>query len=759
MFWISLGFALDPLACEAGGRDACVARFEDAASAVLAAAAEGGGFDPRYTPAMDTFAGLACAAGDALACSWSRAPYSEPAWPEGMIRVEGVPFPLPDGSWSFLAIGGEVGASGRYLPGAKTAARVGNVVVFGNDRHAGLLAIGPDGVDTAPADLGTDEGRVVAPTGKVLDLSADGTVLHRAVTGRLQRIDPDGVVHDLGDRSVDRARRLADGRVLVWSAKRTLALLDPDGVEQRVWTFPEDVWTHGLTVHPDGRSAALASLPQSLILPLDAPARLGTLSWPGHAELTDPGPPDPASFMWTVRDEDGQPLPGVFLDGHVSDAEGRVAQRDIVVGAPTLRLFVDGVPRYAAIDHRAHMATLLPLHTLPRPDVLDPDTLVDGNRKRVHVDRLPEALSLHEPFRAETHGPRLWATDGPDLRDAGSLFSIDPLTERDWTRHPLTVLTVVDEAGRPLVGVPVRVDHPRLAYTTHADLDARIRVWDADEVPFGPTAKGVTARREGDRLVLTGPPATPRSWVPRTPPVHGAWSGVDADQDVTVWIDRSELTPTLPGTGRAGLQRWLHDDDRLVTEDPAFVLHRSTPRPKNSKRWFTGRAHTEPGTRMVEEREGVGAPKRTVFTFTGTTDDLLITATPDGRVAPGTIGFSDGLWVGPDPDEVPPRGAWSLSDFVRTWWGVGGPLHGVQLERDVPTTRVVHARGAVKRLTWTYRGRERCGRTWCAIIEQQSDTLTARLLIEPDTLHLHRLDADTAHGPVSVRRTWESSKR
>jgi len=775
LWWFSVSFAQSPAACAGGDADACAALFAEAVSVVVDAAGDRGGFDPRYAPAMHTYAGLLCAAGDAEACRWARAPHRDAGWPDGVVRVRGRAFPLPSGGWSSLALDGELGETGRYIPGAKDAALYGDAVVFGDRDHGSLLSVSPEGVEWLPepdnvcgGSIGQPPFRVVneppcmhgatqrvllgpagerwplplgtpvvvtrpyavvgstrvdlrsdtrspLPSGQVLDVGADGRVLLRGPGGDLQQVGNDGVVHDVGVGSVEAARWLPDGRMVAWRRPAELTLLDPQGGEERRWVFPEEAVTRpSLRVHPDGRSIAVVEVGQSSVVQLEGQAQLGELSWPegSDVDLRKAGPPDPAAFRWRIVDPTGAPVEGVFLEGRVSDAEGEVSQRYVVGSVPTVGAFVDGVPRDLRIDIRAHRAVLPPLKVLPRPEGLDPDTIAAwprGLRRPLSMRRLgADALVVPGFIPAEVEGQRLWATDGSDLTEARALFSIDLATDSAWTSHPLTTLSVVDEAGRPLVGVRVRVDHPLRSYVAVSDLKGHVPLWDADEATVQPAARGVASRREGSALVLTGPPAAPRPWTPHTPAdVDGIWRGVDGEEQVAVRIEGS--LARLAGTGSNGRLRWLHDGERLILEDPPLVLRRPTPRRRNTRRWFTGHASTEAGTCMVETIDDSGRPtKRTVY--------------DDARDA----------------------------DRRNNWLFLGGPLDGLQLERGVPTT--VRMEGW--RITWTYIGRERCGRVRCAVVEQRTDGTTGRLVIEPDTLHLHRFDGVTRRGELQVRRAW-----
>lgn len=802
MWGWTLGVARAAEPTGGGELEALLARLDEAAA--LALGAPGDTVDPRYGAAVTSLRDQACASGARDLCV-DDPPTGAP--PEtgatGTLALAGTPVPLPGGGWTWHD-GPELADQGRWFPGLWRFYPSADGLVASVGDH--LVALGPRGtrvipqavpaghhacVDTAGPTVAL---RLTAPScsggqpwsGVVVDLATgarrpftlpasygDWTQgewfavqtfdepprvvvrrfpdlrVVRTVNGRFAALGADGslAVHrrhevwlsrpDGGEVSIPVAgdgglHLLADGGWVVVTADE-VSVHGADGREESTfagrWSPSQD-----LVEHPDGGSFALG---RTVIA--RAGRRTGAAALPAWLEhlpmLADLGPAPSDAPLKQLVDELGRPVAGAWVDGRLTDRDGRVP-------GWIADVYVDGVPRTVAVGEDGG-ATLEPLAALTLPDGATPESVTAWLGPRI--------------------GPRTWALGAPESAQWPVLAA-----DRPWPRGaattglrvwawsaldaapvelPVARYRVVDEAGRPLAGIQIEVGRD-WDFATRSDADGAFVHWRAPSELEPTDLHPLPHRWDGDRLVLTGPPATPRAADGTRWP--GAWDRWGDGVVDTVWIRPDRVRAARPGFGTAGWDWWFGDDEALVWSSHDRYERRVAAPPRRDV--FVGVMRWAPGDVATVSGRFGDRPIHGELVVGGEGDRWQVTEVlDDGDAAPAAI-WEGGVFAGlatPDPDDPE-----ADSRAVRRWVQLGGLLQGVPLERGVPVSATAEVGPDWFAQTWTWVGPERCGRARCERIRIDEGGGTSWLVVERDTLRPRAWIVDAGATPAEVTFDW-----
>ncbi len=176
-----------------------------------------------------------------------------------------------------------------------------------------------------------------------------------------------------------------------------------------------------------------------------------------------------------------------------------------------------------------------------------PTRRADAVRVGVEALSLPDEprrmplIATSSPAGCTDVGPR-GAAHWPPEAEQLAILGPDATAFREVNRR---VLRVVDELGRPVIGLPVDVKGKLLSYTTTTDLWGKLVWWDPDRTELRVHGwKGKLPMVREDRLVLPAAPGHPKGkdaapetlagvWKPSDPRV--AWTHLSREDVVRGW--------------------------------------------------------------------------------------------------------------------------------------------------------------------------------------------------------------------------------
>jgi hypothetical protein len=749
--------------------DELLARLDEAAA--LALGAPDG--DPRYSGAVALLREQACAAGADLC---PPPPPREELTATGGLAVSVLPgtaVPLP-GGWTWRN-GSELADVGRWIPGLRSLDAAGDGLVAMVVDH--LIHVGPSGTRVVALaaraghatchDLVSERAAVRLSAPNCYDGSPWTATVLDPVTGAARGRGLEGVT-SVTSTTVNGgwlAAQSDEGVVLVRvpTARRVRAVagetvaLGADGTVA-VRREPEQVWLS----RPDGREQAVAlSSLQSLFLLGDGGwvvvshhgVRYGAEQWSGRSrfrvELVGADGVVAGVVDWEgpssmptrlVEHPDGSSF---ALGGHGGDLlVARPGRTAAVVPVPSwldrpfpalaalhAPLSVDGVPR------RVDARVLVPQVLLVLPEGADP-------------------RSLDELMVGPRIGPRTWMLEDPETVEWPVLVTSRPLVQNEpmasdlrmwaWSAPGAAVdaveigrAQVVDEAGRPLAGVPMRrPDRDTFLTDGTGGFGYWPNPYGSLPEPVGPDGRWLDHLWSDGRVVVTGPPATPRpadgtQW-------GGAWERWEDGVLHTVWIPPDEVRSVRPGFGRTEDVAWFGDATTMVWADGRRYTRRVAPHPE--RRVVLGEQRWLPGDGASVTGRVRGRPIRGELVVRGALDE---SRSSDAR--------EKAVWMGDLSATLTCDECVDLWPVLR-WALLTEDLEGLPLEDGVLQMLPPRESSAVAR-TARWEGEEPCGHTTCVLVRIDDDNVTSRLLVERDPLRPRSWEADG----VEVAFEWRSA--
>ncbi|MCA9571649.1 MAG: hypothetical protein KC656_27610, partial [Myxococcales bacterium] len=404
---------------------------------------------------------------------------------------------------------------------------------------------------------------------------------------------------------------------------------------------------------------------------------------------------------------------------------------------------------------------LLPRVTLdlPAPGVgLRPTDPRDADPFLVPVRTGSDQVLLERPLAT-----RIWAWSGPPQYRKLARHQVSELWTRGpgdtgWRRLERHDVQLQDESGFLFAGTHAVIHHPLYEESGTTDTMGRITVWgdatvEPRENPYTPDSSW---ERRGDRLVLTGPAPRPTQWPPPKMDPTGLWwlppgDGYRARVFVSAPVDGDPSA----GLGGEDMDQWVAvGEDELLFTFEQERARRIDPRPTLSEEVFEGAFAIPPGSRATVE----GSWEPVVFAVGGTRSRLYLIWQEgwekEGMELPVSYTLRDGRFDGLAPHEPPERRG-SAMYFWRPYHLTLMPfylLHGLRLERDVPTMVVERYWLHGPTQVWTYEGPAPCGSTRCAVLRQGSCTYLVETTLAP-----HAIDCDGGSelDRRRLRFTWD----